>query len=59
LKIYVGLKEKSKPAIFESERDPNRETYLEYDMIYGPFKSTDDAQKFVNTMDAGVACGEG
>ena len=44
MKIYVGLKEKTKPAIFESETEPNKETHPQYDIIYGPFKSKKDAE---------------
>ena len=59
MKIYVGLKEKTKPAIFESEIGPTKETHPKFDIIYGPFKSKEDAQTYVNAMDRGVACGEG
>jgi hypothetical protein len=59
MKIYVGLKEKTKPAIFESEIEPTRVTHPQFDIIYGSFKSREDAQTFVNDMNQGVACGEG
>jgi hypothetical protein len=58
LKIYIGLKEKTKPAIFESETEPNKETNPQFDVIYGPFKSREDAERYVNAM-GGLACGEG
>ena len=56
--IYVGLKENVKPQIFESEKEPNKETHPQCDIIYGPFKSVDDAQKYVNAMGE-LACSEG
>ena len=59
MKIYVGLKEKAKPAIFESEKEPSKETHPQYDIIYGPFKNREDAEKYVAAMGRGVACGEG
>jgi hypothetical protein len=58
LKIYVVLKEKTKPTIFESETEPNKETHSQFDVIYGPFKSKEDAERYVNAM-GGLACGEG
>jgi hypothetical protein len=59
MKLYVGLKEKDKPAIFESENEPSKETRSQYDIIYGPFKTKEDAEKYVKAMDCGVACCEG
>ena len=59
MKLYVGLKEKTQPAIFESEKEPSKETHPQYDIIYGPFKSKDDAEKYVTAMGRGVACSEG
>ena len=58
-KILVGLKEKAQPAIFESEKEPIKETYPQFDIIYGPFKSRDDAEKYISAMGRGVACSEG
>ena len=43
MKLYVGLKEKVKPTIFESEIEPGKETNSQYDIIYGPFKNREDA----------------
>ena len=59
MKLYVGLKEKAEPAIFESEKEPNKETPPQYDIIYGPFKSKEDTEKYVTAMGRGVACSEG
>jgi hypothetical protein len=59
MKLYVGLKEKVKPTIFESEKEPDKETHPQYDIIYGPFKNREDAETYVNAMDRGVACSEG
>lgn len=56
--IYVGLKEKAKAEIFNSEKEPTKETHPQYDIIYDPFKSVDDAQRYVNAM-GGLACGDG
>jgi len=58
LGIYVGLKEKAKPEIFDSETEPAKVTHPQYDLIYGPFKSVDDVQRYVNAM-GGLACGNG
>ena len=59
MKLYVGLKENVKPIIFESEKEPNKETHPQFDIIFGPFKSREDTEKYVAAMDRGVACGEG
>jgi hypothetical protein len=59
LKIYVGLKEQAKPSIFDSAKEPSKETHPQFDVIYGPFKNKEDAEKYVNAMGRGVACGEG
>ena len=59
MKLYVGLKENAKPAIFESEKEPNKEMIPQHDVIYGPFKNREDAENYVNAIDRGVACGEG
>jgi hypothetical protein len=58
LKTYVGLKEEAKPAIFESETEPSKETHPQYDIIYGPFKSREDAERYVDAMGE-LACGDG
>jgi hypothetical protein len=54
---YVGLKENAKPAIFESETEPTKVTHPQYDIIYGPFKTREDAERYVNAM-GGLACGD-
>jgi hypothetical protein len=54
---YIGLKENTKPAIFESEKEPTKETRPQYDIIYGPFKTREDAERYVNAM-GGLACGD-
>jgi len=59
MNLYVGLKENAKPVIFESEQEPSKEKHSQYDIIYGPFKNREDAEKYVKAMDRGVACGEG
>jgi hypothetical protein len=59
MKLYVGLKEKVKPTIFESEKEPDKETYPQYEIIYGPFKNKEDAEKYLNAMDCGVTCRAG
>jgi len=59
MKLYVGLKENAKPIIFESEKEPNKDTHPQYNIIYGPFKNREDAEKYLKAMDCGVACGEG
>lgn len=59
MKLYVGLKENAKPVIFESEQEHTKETQSQYDIIYGPSKNREDAEKYVKAMDCGVACGEG
>lgn len=59
MKIYVGLKEKAASEIFESDIEPNRQTHPQYDIIFGPFKNRDDAEKYIAAMNQGVACSEG
>jgi hypothetical protein len=59
MKQYVGLKEKAQPTIFESEKEPSKETHPQFDIIFGPFKKREDAEKYVAAIDRGVACGEG
>ncbi len=59
LGTYVGLKEKAKPVVFESAKEPTKETHPQFDIIYGPFKSTEDAVGYVKAMERGVACGDG
>ena len=39
MNIYVVLNEKAKPAILESEKEPNKESHPQYGIIYGPFKN--------------------
>ena len=53
MKLYVGLKEKAQPTIFESEKEPGKETHPQYDIIYGPLKSREDDEKYVAAMDRG------
>ena len=59
MKIFVGLKEKAQPTIFESDYKPSKETHPQFDIIYGPFKSKEESEKYIKAMDCGVACGEG
>ncbi len=58
MKPYVGMKEKAKPEIFEAN-NPTKGTHPQFDVIYGPFKTREDAERYVRAMDQGVACGEG
>ncbi len=58
MKPYVGTKEKSKPEIFEAD-NPTKMTHPQFDVIYGPFKTRVDAERYVKAMDQGVACSEG
>jgi hypothetical protein len=59
LELYVGLKENAKPVIFESEKEPNKDTHPQYNIIFGPFKSREDTEKYITAMGGGVAYGEG
>ena len=54
---YVGIKENCKPEIFESEPLPDK-THPQYDIIYGPFNSREDAERYVKAM-GNLACGQG
>jgi hypothetical protein len=58
LGIYVGMKEKAKPEIIESETSPTKESHAQYDFTYGPFKTIEDAKKYIKAMGE-LACGEG
>lgn len=53
------MKEKAKAEIFEFEMAPTKETHPQYDFMVGPFKTFEDANKYVNAMNRGVACSEG
>jgi hypothetical protein len=59
MEIYIGLKEKTQPTIFESETKPSKETQPQFNITYGPFKNREDAEKYIKAMDCGVACSEG
>ena len=56
--IYVGIKENAKPKVFVSGRKPMKETIPEYDIIYGPFKTVEEAQGYIKAMED-LACGNG
>jgi len=58
LRIYIGMNEKCKPEILESETTPTKETHPQYDFTYGPFKTREDAQNYIKAMGE-LACGEG
>lgn len=58
MKTYVGLKEKAEPIIFESETEPSKKTHPQYDIIYGPFKLREGAERYVDAMGE-LACGDG
>jgi hypothetical protein len=55
LGIYVGTRENAKPEVFVSKKKPTKETRPEYDVIYGPFKTVEEAQEYINTMQ-GLSC---
>jgi hypothetical protein len=57
LKTYVGLKEKAKPVLFESETEFGKESRPEFDIIYGPFRSREEAERYVHAMGE-LACGD-
>jgi hypothetical protein len=59
VKLYVGLKENVKPIIFESKKGPNKETYPQFDIIFGQLKSREDTEKYDAAMDLVVTCCEG
>jgi hypothetical protein len=56
--IYIGFKENKRPELLESDTVPTRENHPQYDFIYGPFKTKEDASKYVKAM-TGLACSEG
>jgi len=56
--IYIGFKENKRPELLESGTAPTKETHPQYDFIYGPFRTKEDASKYVKSM-TGLACGEG
>lgn len=58
MKIYIGLKEKAKAEVIESEMVPTKDSNPQYDFIYGPFKTKEEAQKYIKAMGE-LACGEG
>jgi len=58
LKTYVGIKENAKPVILELGTEPTKENLPQYDIVYGPFKSREDAQGYVIAT-GDLACGDG
>jgi hypothetical protein len=56
--IYLGFKENKRPELIESDVKPTKTTHPQYDFIYGPFKSKEQASNYVKAM-TGLACGEG
>ncbi|MCW4003869.1 MAG: hypothetical protein NWE95_08165 [Candidatus Bathyarchaeota archaeon] len=58
MKVYIGMKEKTAPEIFEAENQPTKQTHPKYDFVYGPFRTFDDAKRYIDAM-GGLACGEG
>ena len=58
LGIYIGIKEKAKPEIIESEKAPTKESHPQFDFAYGPFKTLEEAQKYLKAMGE-LACGQG
>jgi hypothetical protein len=57
LKAYVGIKENAKPVVLELDSEPTKETRAQYNVLYGPFKSREDAEKYVKEMGE-LACGD-
>jgi hypothetical protein len=53
------LKENVNHTIFETEREPNKETRPQFDIIFRPFKKIEIAEKYVTTIDRGFAFKEG
>lgn len=56
--IYTGFKEKKRPELIESETDPTSETHPQYGFTYGPFKTAEEAKRYVKAM-TDLACGDG
>ena len=57
-KIYLGFKEGKRPEIILSDVVPTKESRPQYDFVYGPFKSVEEASAYVKAM-TGLACGDG
>ena len=57
MRIYVGFKEKKGPEIILSDKEPKK-TDPQYDFIYGPFKTAEEASKYVKAIIC-LACGDG
>jgi hypothetical protein len=58
LESYIWMKEKVKSEIFGFQTAPTKESHPQYDFIYGPFKTFEDAQRYVDAMGE-LACGDG
>jgi hypothetical protein len=56
--IYIGIKENKRPELIESETEPTKATHPQYDFTYGPFKTVEEAKRYVKAM-TGLACGDG
>jgi hypothetical protein len=57
-KIFVGFKDNKKPEIVKAETKPTKTSHPQYDFSHGPFKSVEEAQKYICSM-KGLACGDG
>ena len=58
MNVYIGFQKNKNPEILESETKPTKETHPQYDFIYGPFKSTTEAQQYIRAT-GDLACGDG
>ena len=56
--IYIVFKENKRPELIETDAKPTKETHPQYDFVYGPFKTKEEASKYVKAM-TGLSCGEG
>jgi hypothetical protein len=58
MQIFLGFKEGKRPEIVQCEKQPSKKSHPQFEFFYGPFKSVDEASKYVKAM-TGLACGEG
>ena len=58
MKIYIGFKEDKRPEIIHYATQPIKETHPQYDFVYDPFKTEQDASNYVKAM-TGLACEDG
>lgn len=56
--IFIGFKDGKRPELIDAETKPTKDSHPQYDFVYGPFKTKEEASQYVAAM-TGLACGDG